>query len=1759
MRRLFTTLLIVSLLLPTAFVEIYGQAQSQRHWFLGDGTRGIRFDQPANNATLITKPAVPGYGSGGGVVATDPANGTLLFYTDGSNVYDVGHSVMPNGGGLAGDPAKNNPAVVCPVPGQPNQYYIFTNSAAGTVQFSIVDMTQFGNSLFPSPATGDVTQKNQALPIPASQAEGMIVIPHSNGTDYWLITQTPGIIGTVPSEYSVTQISAGGSFTTTTFSGVGFSISAASFSYHAATGRLAVAPQNPNTDVAILNFDSTTGALAFNQTVLSSGLLSANGQAIYDVEWSPNGDYLYLSVFGDSGNSIQADVLQYDLTNPTVSLTSVLSPQPSSIAESYGLQIAPDSAIYHLYRATPGGPILMGKITNADTVATAVTYTPQAFPGNIDFNAMQFPSFTPSANLNLTVNFTSSGTCSNKPISFFPTVSPAADSLVWDFGDGQSSNIWSPIHTYQNGGPVTVTVTAYLNGQTATASQPLNLTQFDLQLSLVQDTTACICEYKPPVGSSCNGGPFEVTVQAQGGGTPTYQWFGPSGELTGETSASLQPDSAGYYYVVATIGACSASAGVNVKTYDSLDQRANIWHFGQQAGIDFNVPFYNPSLPAQPIQGPVSAPEGVATISDRNGQMILSTDGQFVYDRTGAQLPEQIGGNPNATQSALIIPFPGDETLYYIFTTQATEDGTYELRYSIFDLKLNTNGGLVDLDTSTPVVDASILLHTRTTERLTGNNNWLITHDYGTNCFRSFPITQNGIGSPVVSCAGSDHSLTIEENAEGYMELGPQNMLAVPLSNPGVSNVIEIFDFVDSTGVVTNFRTVDVGSPEPDSQVYGIEFSGSKLFATLKGSTSHIVEMFFDSLAMPHVITQSPIPSVNQQLGAIQTGPDGQVYVAVDGHTFLGTIQVNGDTTLNSTFTLDGFALFGGTTSTLGLPNFIQNLGNPAQGPGLTATGFCVNSPTDFTATGKDPSIDEFDWNFGDGTGWVPNGGPQVSHTYTAPGTYLANVIIRNKCETPVDTLTQLVTVTAPPANPTFLQPGDFPVLCAGPLTLEATPATNPSLPNLDFAWTTGETTRTITIDQQAIYGVTITDTLGCSSSGQLLIADNRPVVDLAPNQTLCENTPVFPLDAQNPGATYAWTINAAPSGTSQTQSVDTSNPGVFEYEVTVTDPVTTCSVRDSTIFTIRESPAFTATPFNTTGCGANDGRIELHINTPASSLFAYSVVGTSGSFSDIDQSPNPLPAAPTVVGNLLAGTYGVTVSDQVSGCAIITTATVNDNAFMVDNPPPLQACDSIRIPVSTTPAIGALTYRVIDQATGSDAVASTAEPGSPFSTANVASGNYVVEVRETATGCIASSAVIPVQQITPIDVNFDLSDICNGNIAVTSVPAGAAFDWSASPTGSINGSTTGTPVRANPGTWLLSVTATDGVNCPGTETIPVTIDNNITADFTQSDACANQVTLSAAPAGSFTYRWYRNGALTPGGQQITAGLTDNGIPFHVEVVSPLTGCVFPSPARAVQVIGNLSVALTSTATCEGVPFTVTATTNQPSATFEWTYNGTLVTGSSATLQDTREGTYSVTATLATCEAEDDIQILLSAVTPGSLNDRAIICDDPANTDPETNQVVLNPGSGFVSYNWFKDGVALGVTDPTFTANEQGIYSVDLVNLFGCEATDQTRVDIDCVPKITGPNAFRPDGFNREFFLFTFFVADTDFQVFIFNRWGEMVYQSNEREFKWNGGYNNATGKPVPPGTYTYVVKYKSSYRPEDGIQEKRGGVVLLR
>ena len=103
---------------------VMAQNFSGYNWYFGNSPQGIRFSRSDNSASLVTNQATP-FGTGGSAVASDQVNGNLLFYTDGANIYDVSHTVMPNGTGLGANTSGNQPVAVAKVPGQATQYYIF--------------------------------------------------------------------------------------------------------------------------------------------------------------------------------------------------------------------------------------------------------------------------------------------------------------------------------------------------------------------------------------------------------------------------------------------------------------------------------------------------------------------------------------------------------------------------------------------------------------------------------------------------------------------------------------------------------------------------------------------------------------------------------------------------------------------------------------------------------------------------------------------------------------------------------------------------------------------------------------------------------------------------------------------------------------------------------------------------------------------------------------------------------------------------------------------------------------------------------------------------------------------------------------------------------------------------------------------------------------------------------------------------------------------------------------------------------------------------------------------------------------------------------------------------------------------------------------------------------------------------------------------------------------------------------------------------
>src|SRR6476660_4977667 len=127
-------------------------------------------------------------------------------------------------------------------------------------------------------------------------------------------------------------------------------------------------------------------------------------------------------------------------------------------------------------------------------------------------------------------------------------------------------------------------------------------------------------------------------------------------------------------------------------------QQYNTWYFGSAAGISFNPG--TATLPHTLTDGINDAYEGNASISDADGNILFYANGKTIYNRThGVMLNgDNLMGNKSAVQSSLIVPVPGNDSIYYLFTADAVEhDFANGYRYSVINMKRDGGKGEVVL------------------------------------------------------------------------------------------------------------------------------------------------------------------------------------------------------------------------------------------------------------------------------------------------------------------------------------------------------------------------------------------------------------------------------------------------------------------------------------------------------------------------------------------------------------------------------------------------------------------------------------------------------------------------------------------------------------------------------------------------------------------------------------------------------------------------------------------------------------------------------------------------------------------------------------------------------------------------------------------------------------------------------------------------------------------------------------------------------
>ncbi|HET6225464.1 MAG TPA: PKD domain-containing protein [Bacteroidia bacterium] len=546
-----------------------------------------------------------------------------------------------------------------------------------------------------------------------------------------------------------------------------------------------------------------------------------------------------------------------------------------------------------------------------------------------------------------------------------------------------------------------------------------------------------------------------------------------------------------------------------------------------------------------------------------------------------------------------------------------------------------------------------------------------------------------------------------------------------------------------------------------------------------------------------------------------------------------------------------------------------------------------------------------------------------------------------------------------------------------------------------------------------------------------------------------------------------------------------------------------------------------------------------------------------------------PINTSSTSNTNLSAGTYTVNLTDQQS-----CTASVS---IQIDQPNPLvTSIVKIKNNNCFNDTLGSITMNTKGGTLPYAYEWNTSPKQYADSAIHLKAGKYRVVITDI-NGCkIKKDTTItqPTQVITKTILN---DTICPGDTAIIKATATGGignyyYIWN--PMDSVNfGELKTTPVV----TTTYTVTAYDLNGCPG---IPDTArvlmysltDANVDV-VANSPLCPGQSTplsvKTTGVTGKLTYQWNNNLGTTPG-------------PFKVTLYQPNTYVVKVTNECGTAVTDSIRILITpqpilvtkrdTSEVCApgNIQFqdsSIVGNINDPITNWTWNFGD----GSTSSLKDPKHlfslpGQYPVTLIVKTG----------GGCTSNSIGTPIIVTVHPKpEADFSVNKTVLdlpydelkcvNLSKGAITYNWdFADGSTSKEENPTHKYTILDEYNVRLVitNQFGCldTAAKLIRTDAD----IIFPSAFTPstigssDGSydvkslaNDVFFPYTSGV--TSYKLQIFDRWGELIFESFNVDKGWDGYYR---GKLCEQGVYIWKANVKLS---NGKTFNKTGDVTLLR
>lgn len=689
---------------------------------------------------------------------------------------------------------------------------------------------------------------------------------------------------------------------------------------------------------------------------------------------------------------------------------------------------------------------------------------------------------------------------------------------------------------------------------------------------------------------------------------------------------------------------------------------------------------------------------------------------------------------------------------------------------------------------------------------------------------------------------------------------------------------------------------------------------------------------------------------------------------------------------------------------------------------------------------------------------------------------------------------------------------------------------------NFSFSWSSGPTTEDLTNLAPGTYTLTVTDnTTGCTATlSESLSTPGGPTITTVntTDPTCGNNDGSIEIIAAGGTAPLDYSID---NGTTLVPTNTFNSLGGGTYNIVVQDAAgcqTTTTANLANSVNIAISLVNTVDP----SCGIADGQIE--VSSTGTGTETYFIDGVNSGTTTLFTGLGPATYELVVSENGCSDTIDVTLTN-VAGPTITSSVGTNISCFGANDG------------TITITATGATTYS-IDNGSGPQVNATGSftglVPGTYDITVSDAGGcQSVDQVTITEPGNLSfSSSVTNISCFGDTDGSITISGVTGGTPAYTySIDGGVSFASGAN------------FVNLTAGSYDLVVADANGCNSavqnvsivePGQLTL-----SEASVDATCFGSCDGSVQIT--PNGGtapFTYTWNFG---IPGDQNGAASNVCHGT-YSVDVVDA-AGCaasivyVINQPENIVFTNIQTEGPGCDPASCRG-SITVTAT-----GASNFTLNG--VSNVSGVFTGLCAGNYTLIAENTNgCSISETIVLQAEEAPVASFG---LFPGEMSLPDHSTS--LFNNSTNATNYEWTITGpdFSHATTETEFDIDlpYQGAnYQVCLVALNQTSCTDTACSFIEVRDEFTlwVPNTFTPDAdeFNNVWMPIVSDVDAQDYDLFVFNRWGEIVFESHDPSIGWDGTFN---GRFVQNGTYVWKITLKSIYT--DELREYSGHVTMLK